>query len=284
MYAQQYKDPSVVEGRVDTEKREALVREQLHRLRSVRENAGNMHLDISLAAMLETRSRFAAKKTAPGHDSIGWDFLANLPVHVVESLRKAFVEQLNCMHEYRGTKFLKRILVRLIPKPGVDSTRLTNWRPISLTTTIEKLYMACVCELLDQHADPLSSGCLGFRRGHQTMEASGCVRIALQKHGSWKQPFFCITADVHKAFDSLNHDVIRHCLETDHTPPQIVHAVLSSLVSCGATFNLQGVPSSCEVLLNSGGKKGASETPSIWVRVLDTAWKAAVTHNGNTKA
>jgi hypothetical protein len=113
------------------------------------------------------------------------------------------------------------------------------------------------------------------------MEASECVRIALQKHGSWKQPFFCIKADVRKAFDSLNHDVIRDCLEKDGTPPQIVHAILSSLVYCSASFSLQNVSSSCDVLLNSGGKQGASETPAIWVRVLDTAWKAAVAEWGH---
>ena len=279
-YAKQYHDHSISHGTFDPARRAALRLAQKSRLAEIRGrgNSESKFLDIPLWLMLEVRARFCGKSSsAPGADGISWDVLGCLPHEIIENLRIAFIHRLN-LTDHGATRDIpnwNKSLVRLIPKPG-DITNIKQWRPISLTSCLQKWYCACVSHLVDQYSAPLSDACSGFRRGHQVAEISESARHILQKSAQWNKDCVIMKCDVAKAFDSLNHNHIVTTLRFHKTPELLIHAIMEELSDCAAQFSLQEVNSHIDVLLANGGKQGGSETPGIWNRYLDWAWQAAL--------
>jgi hypothetical protein len=275
-YAKQYHDDSIRGGVVDETRRRELLRLQKERLLTLRAKAlGEPHLHIPLWLVLEAKSRFCAKPpTAPGIDMVCWSMLSLLPDRFWESVRRVFEDRLNDCWSAASVPDWQTVLVTLIPKAG-DISLLQNWRPISLSPIFQKLFMSCVNGVMDLTAAPLSMSCIGFRAGHQPMEASESLRLILQKTYSWKEPVIIIKFDVSKAFDNLAHDKIVETLTYHHVPAKIIGCLLNELVGCEMRVSLQGTTCSSSPLLCSGGKQGASETPGVWNRYIDTAWQKA---------
>jgi hypothetical protein len=275
-FAALYKDTSVVSGAVDATRRAELLALQRSRLAEIRERAvSEPDLSLPLWCLLEARARASAQPTAPGHDAICWGYLSALPVDVVSRFQSCFERRLNDLRNFSEVPEWSKIIVRLIPKDG-DIQDLANWRPISLSTTIEKWFQSCVMCLLDSRASPLSEGAVGFSKGHQSMEISEGLRGLLQKCKQWSLPCTIAKADIRKAFDHIDHDVLVQCLRHHAVPEKIIHATMASLVNNEAHILLGDVEGSVPVLLASGGKQGASETPTLWNRLLDVAWQRSL--------
>jgi Reverse transcriptase (RNA-dependent DNA polymerase) len=275
-YAALYKDSSVINGVIDPARRAELLALQRSRLEAIRCRAqGEPPLSLPLWCLLEARARFSARSTAPGHDSICWGYLAALPIDVVVRFQSCFERRLNDLRSHSTIPEWTKIIVRLIPKDG-SLQDLANWRPISLSTTIEKWFQSCAVCLMDSLASPLSEGAIGFHKNHQSMEISEGLRGILQKCRQWSLPCTIAKADIRKAFDHMDHDVLVECLRFHSVPEKLTHAVIASLVGNEAHLFLGDVQASCPVLLASGGKQGASETPALWNRLLDVAWQRSI--------
>jgi hypothetical protein len=108
------------------------------------------------------------------------------------------------------------------------------------------------------------------------MEISEGLRGILQKCKQWSLPCTIAKADIRKAFDNIDHDILVQCLRHHAVPEKITHAVMASLVNNEAHILLGDVEGSAPVLLASGGKQGASETPTLWNRLLDVAWQRSL--------
>ena len=121
----------------------------------------------------------------------------------------------------------------------------------------------------------LSDECVGFRRGHQVSEITETIRLALEKSHAWGRPIFILQSDISKAFDSLDHGCLETCLSEQGTPAALIHAVLAELAECTMTFKMGAVHTQTNVLLFSAGKQGASDTPHLWNRYLDSIGRRA---------
>jgi hypothetical protein len=56
---------------------------------------------------------------------------------------------------------------------------------------------------------------------------------------------------------------------------KIIFALIQELSQCETRISLEQVLCHLDVLMNGGGKQGASETPALWNKYLDTAWQRA---------
>jgi hypothetical protein len=275
-YSKLYKDTSACtrEGRpcIDPAERERLIRLQRDRiaeLKLMHEIGNHPRFAIPAWVLLETRALFVRKaSTAPGLDGITWKFLGTLPNSTVVTIGKIFERRVNAFGADGAVADWSKILVRLIPKT-TDPQEVKDFRPISLSSCVQKWFCSILVFLLEEFCRPLSPECIGFRRHKQTLEVIEPIRHCFWKSAQWRTDACVLQADVSKAFDHLNHDVIKRSLLWAGCPPGLAAAVLCELSACECYLKLHEEALSESILLFGAGRQGSSDTPSLWTRVID---------------
>ena len=249
---------------------------QISRLLELREQGHiEKRIRVPLCLLRETLARGRAKcKSAPGSDGIGWSSLCSLPHRAVLKLRSLFEARLNHDPGHTGSIETWRVIsVLLIPKVRVAHDPKA-WRPIALTSCIQKLYLGVVIRLVEQVATPIDPAQCGFSSGRQTAEVAETTRLAIRKCSEWGLPVYALKADVMRAFDSMKHDVILRSLQEDKVPARLCHAVLQEFLECEVSISFQ----KCVwtgIKFHRGGRQGGVDTPSLWTRLLNLAIKRA---------
>ena len=89
-----------------------------------------------------------------------------------------------------------------------------NYRPVSLLSHMSKVFERIILNQINEHIEPFLSNLLtGFRKNHDTQH---CLLKMLEK---WKESLDkgnfvdAIFLDLSKAFDTLNHDLLKAKLE-----------------------------------------------------------------------
>ena len=141
----------------------------------------------------------------PGCDAVTWQSLSLLPVEGLGILRSLIESRLNCDEgHYESLAQWCRILAVLIPKVA-NPTKVGEWRPISLTSVLQKLYLAVVQQVCEPLCSPLDDALYGFRANCQTGDISEAVRVAVQKRLLHNHPGYFLKADAFRVFDSMRH-------------------------------------------------------------------------------
>ena len=119
--------------------------------------------------------------TKPGLDDITWQSLSLLSEAALLGLCHLFEARLNAdpTHDTPIQTWVK-VLAVMIPKV-LSPVSVADWRPISLTSVLQKLYVACVQKICEDGCSPICDRLYGFRAGCQTAEVSETVRLAMQK-------------------------------------------------------------------------------------------------------
>jgi ribonuclease HI len=251
----------------------AIQESRLADLRARAQNQDRIVLPLALLCEVLARGRRKASST-PGIDGVCWGALACLPDRAICQLRALFEHRLNA-DENHCMVFEKwaRALVTLIPKSAAPRS-VGDWRPISVTSIVQKAYLACVIRLVNSTAVPLETCNYGFCAGRQTCEISEFVRNAVARKHSAGEPCFVMKLDARRAFDSMLHGIICDTLLHDRVPAALVHAIMLELHCCVMDLLFQG--SRVEgVRLDKGGRQGGSDTPDLWVRLLNRALREA---------
>ena len=123
--------------------------------------------------------------TSPGCDRITWSALNCLPERAICILTKLIQHRVNgdTGHEMVLQEWCD-VCISLIPK--ISSPALVkHWRPIALTSCLQKLYLAVVTRLVSYFSTPCLPNQCGFSQGRQAAEVSELTRLALQKAAQW---------------------------------------------------------------------------------------------------
>jgi hypothetical protein len=105
--------------------------------------------------------------------------------------------------------------LKLIPKVGKDLSRLTNWRPISLSNCDHKLITKTLAKkLCDVVADKISQNQTAYIKGRLINDNLRAM-IATLNIANLEETArgLLVALDAKKAFDSVSHEYIRKCLE-----------------------------------------------------------------------
>jgi ribonuclease HI len=207
--------------------------------------------------------------TAPGSDNLTWHVLSNLPDIFLHKLLRAFESRINGDAGHcEVIKDWADFAVCLIPKSRTPY-KVTMWRPISLVSCLQKLYMAIITHLVEHSTHPVCDAQLGFSAGHQTAEISEFVRLGMKKASQWGVGLVALKLDVARAFDSMSHRGIAESLRGGGCHPRLVHAVLLEYHRNHMHLKCQGFDLG-SVRFCKGGRQGGTDTPEWWKRYLDT--------------
>ena len=234
------------------------------------EKDDNLIFDNVNIDFVENQIKRLKIRSAPGDDGIDNATLKNLPPSTLECL----VEIFNiCLQVGYFPSAWKRASVRMLLKPGRAASDSANYRPVSLLSCVGKLLERIVKAAIDASDRKFSivpDIHAGFRKGRSTQECF--LRLAEAAASAKKRKLVLVAAaiDVDKAFDRLDHDVIRYRLRNSPLPNKVVRIVSSFLEGRTLVVKEAGVKS-IVVEMNAGAPQGAILSPTLYILVTRDA-------------
>ncbi|CAH2020299.1 unnamed protein product [Acanthoscelides obtectus] len=153
----------------------------------------------------------------------------------------------------------------LIPKEGKDGMLAENYRPITISSLMSRIYFGIIDSKLRAKAR-FSPRQKGF------MNESGCfnnihILNELLRHSKAKNGLVVTQLDVSKAFDTVPHQAIGHALRRKGFPEQVVRIVENAYEDVTTIIELNQAP--IEIRLQRGVKQGDPLSPLLFNLVLE---------------
>lgn len=178
---------------------------------------GNNFMDqISLTtpkAVAEEIKKISAKK-APGFELISGAVLKKLK-------RKAVVKLTTIINACIRLSYVpdawKTAEVIMLPKPGKNLNKVDSYRPISLLTTMSKLFEKIILQRLKPIIEAkklVPSHQFGFRSHHSTIDQVHRITDVIEKSLENKKVCSAVFLDVAEAFDRVWHKGLLHKLKS----------------------------------------------------------------------
>jgi Reverse transcriptase (RNA-dependent DNA polymerase)/Endonuclease-reverse transcriptase len=201
-------------------------------------------------------------KKSPGHDEIDNRLLKNLPLEAICEITKIFND---CLSNVYFPETWKVARVIAIPKPGKDSRNPTNFRPISLLSSISKLFEKIIySRLIDALGDKLRLDQHGFRTQHSTIHQLTRLTEDITMGFNKKKSTSAIFLDAEKAFDTVWHDGLLHKLTQLNTPSYLVQIVQSYLKNRKFYVTINGKNSNIKQI-PAGVAQGSVISPLLYI-------------------
>ena len=203
----------------------------------------------------------------PGTDNITAGMLKVLPIEVLYYLYLLFLLKLKGIHidSPDSWRFLR---MRGIPKE-VQARTLQQWRWLTVTSTVQKLFAKCALWLLEPQLREVRVQSLGFRAEVGTTFVHSTLRIILAKAAAFKLPLMLTNADVQTAFASITITELAVALSEMGACSTLQYALLDELMRLKAQASVADAPASCVFNFTKGGREGGSDTPLLWRVLLD---------------
>lgn len=170
-------------------------------------------------------------RKSPGFDSVTSLHLKNLPITAVTLL--TFILNFFLSAAVFPTSW-KNAKVITLPKPGKNPTYPQNLRPISLLSTISKLYERILLRRIWNHINLhqlIPHQQFGFRTGHSTVLQIQRVVEHITASFQRKQHTVALFLDVKEAFDRVWHNGLLCKLIQFNFPDTLVHCIADYLTS-----------------------------------------------------
>ncbi|GFV07569.1 RNA-directed DNA polymerase from mobile element jockey [Trichonephila clavipes] len=155
--------------------------------------------------------------------------LKSLPINAITFLTKIFNK---CLMEGYFPEAWKHALITLLPKNGKDNKFAINYRPISLLSTIGKIFEKIILNRMNQHVNAnniIPDHQHGFREetatSHQLLRMTNLVVKGFNN----KEPTGGAFLDAEKAFDRVWHDGLIFKLIKQNFPSYIIKIINSYL-------------------------------------------------------
>ena len=140
--------------------------------------------------------------SAPGTDGISNKFIR----HFWSYFKNPLLNYANhCFNTGQLTESFRGAKIRLIPKKG-DTSKIKNWRPISLLNCFYKILSRVLTNRLRVYIDKLTPVCQkGYSETRQCQEVLISVSDCVSKCNYRKIRGALLSLDISKAFDTLSH-------------------------------------------------------------------------------
>lgn len=152
--------------------------------------------------------------------------------------------------------------IQPVPKKG-DLTVIKNYRPISLTETLRRLYERMLVRLLSEAIEPLQVEQGGFRNHRGTLDQAAVLQEWIVQCKALRKERFLAFLDIKAAYDQVDRDLLwRKCLAKGLSPKLV--NVLRALFDSNKAYVAINGTSSPEFDLKSGLLQGSPLSPILY--------------------
>ena len=160
-----------------------------------------------------------------------------------------------------------KVRVVLICKKG-DTNKFENYRPISLLSTLYKLFAAVIkeriSETLDKHFQKTQ---YGFRKNKSTADAIHLIRRKIEYGESTQNQLHLVLRDWEKAFDKVFREELHTAMERMDIHPKLVRLVQSVYKDTKFKVELDGFESDWQTR-RTGIRQGCPLSPYLLLIVM----------------
>lgn len=159
----------------------------------------------------------------------------------------------------------RRNRTTLLPKDGLDHTNVTNYRPITISSILARLYWGIVDQRI-RRCVKMNPRQKGF-----TTEA-GCfnnvhIFSELLRHSKQTEGMVAVQLDVSKAFDTVPHEIIGEALRKKGLPELVVRLVVDSYDDVQTV--VKNGEEEVAIKIQRGVKQGDPLSPLIFNMVME---------------
>jgi hypothetical protein len=166
-----------------------------------------------------------------------------------------------CLEKGEVTDTFRTASIKLIPKKG-DSTKLKNWRPISLLNCVYKIVSKCINERLKKVSNRiLSRAQKGFTTGKYIQECLINVIETIDKCERQKIRALIVSLDQEKAFDSIRHDFMLEVFKFFEFPVYFMNLMEVFTLNRTARIIFKDGKLSQQIPLETGNAQGNAPSP-----------------------
>lgn len=221
------------------------------------------NMEITKEELEETIKNMKNNK-APGLDNIWPIQIKKLPPKATEELLRIYNAALKTGHYPNSWK---TAVIIPIHKQGKNNELAENYRPISLLSTLAKIFDKLILNRLKEFTDKkniINKDQFGFRSAHSTTQQA--VRIIQDMTIARKSKKITAIAslDVEKAFDKVPHEAIETILKHHRTPTTITNIINSYLQNRNFKIKIGETISTNEYKIKAGVPQGSALGPAIF--------------------
>ena len=249
-------------------------------LASRMEAEGRTGPEFSVDVTFEARGRLK-RGSASGEDQIVTEMLQELSTPTVHSIHDLFLER------YSGdsgepVEEWARIIQMFIPKESRPK-RMTDYRGISLLSTLLKWYTNCLVILHERtaYAPQWSSlGTFGFRTGCACAQITAPLRNLHAKSWEWQEqfPIYTFIGDILMAFHFLRPAAVGRSMERRGTHPRLIAGFLREGRGLKMTPSFYNAPAIPEIDFNKCERMGGTDTIKKWNVVAEDIFQELQVH------
>lgn len=201
---------------------------------------------------------------APGDDEISNLALKHLPRKGIVMLTKIFNAIYRLAH-YPARWKLARVI--LIPKPGKALSVPSNYRPISLLSSVSKVFERTLLNELKLYGKPVDEQ-FGFRAGHcttrQVLRLTEKITRGFNEHRHTGAVFL----DIEKAFDQVWHPGLFYKLIYAKVKKSLIRLLVSYLEGRSFYVSSEGERSSARPI-GAGVPQGSVVGPELFIQYVN---------------
>ena len=208
-------------------------------------------------------TKASKKGTSPGHDGIPYR-----AIQLLNSRGFNFITQLFnaiLISQFYPDDWKKAVIVPL-PKEGKDPHNPGNYRPISLTPCLAKIYEKCLLphlQAIEREKGIIPDSQMGFRAKHSTTHQLTRTSEHLIRKWNEKVTSLMVSLDIEAAFDKVPHKYLLFKLHKFGYPDWVI-AFLTSYFHNRSFIVKVGDDTSEPYLILAGTPQGAILSPFLY--------------------